>query len=120
MDLVGGQALQQILEHRIVRCAPKRAVELDVGGQPGGITRLGKCAVAVNQGLQAHQVHFGAHRGGFLGGLAFVQQAGQGFAHRGAGHAKAFGQSNLAQGVSGLECALQQVVLELGMNCAVH
>lgn len=75
MDLVGGQALQQILEHRIVRCAPKRAVELDAGGQSGGIIRLGKRAVAVNQGLQAHQVHFGAHRGGFLGGLAFEQDA---------------------------------------------
>jgi hypothetical protein len=70
VDEVCGQAVQQIPEDGIVGTVPYGGMELEVGGDPGLVVRVLKLPVALQQGLEPHEVRklagFGCLAGGFF------------------------------------------------------
>ena len=70
-DQVGGQPLQEILEHGIVRSRPDGSVELQVRRRPGVVIRLRKCAVTFHQAFELHNVSDVVGQGRLPGRLLF-------------------------------------------------
>jgi hypothetical protein len=68
---VGGQPLQEILEHGIVRSRPDGSVELQVCRRPGLVIRADECAVTFHQTFEPHDVSDVVGQGSLPGRLLF-------------------------------------------------
>jgi hypothetical protein len=70
VDEVCRQAVQQVPEDGIVGAVPYGGVELEIGVDPGVVIRVLKLPVALQQGLESHEVRklagFGCLTGSFF------------------------------------------------------
>lgn len=74
-DQVGREPLEEILEHRIVRCGPNGGMEFHVGFCPGSVVWPGQGLVARQESFKPNHIGDVACKGGLSGGLLFKQDS---------------------------------------------